>query len=91
MRRIFLAVIRAAWCSMLRPSGYDKGTADKIELTGPSIRLVPNAAPTLSMATHELATDAAKYGALSSLNGRLRVKWDVEATRGDGLVFGSNF
>jgi two-component sensor histidine kinase len=46
----------------LEPYGSDK----VIELTGPSIRLAPDAATALSMATHELATNAAKYGALSS-------------------------
>ena len=40
--------------------------------------MTPRGALTLSMVVHELATNAAKYGALSALDGRLRVRWTVE-------------
>lgn len=42
------------------------------------IRLGPNSAVTLVMALHELATNAAKYGALSNATGRVRISWHVE-------------
>jgi PAS domain S-box-containing protein len=49
----------------------------KIELRGPEIVLHPAAAQTLALALHELATNAAKYGALSTANGRLAVTWSA--------------
>jgi PAS domain S-box-containing protein len=47
----------------------------RIEVRGPDIVLHPSAAQTLALALHELATNAAKYGALSSPSGRLAVTW----------------
>src|SRR5581483_7778285 len=35
---------------------------------------------TLGMAIYELATNAAKYGALSSANGRVEVRWKLETS-----------
>jgi PAS domain S-box-containing protein len=49
--------------------------AANIELRGPEIVLHPSAAQTLALALHELATNAAKYGALSSSSGYLSVTW----------------
>ncbi|MDB5454621.1 MAG: sensor histidine kinase [Caulobacter sp.] len=51
----------------------------RIALSGPGLRLSPNAAVTLNMAFHELATNATKYGALSAPGGRVDVDWTVEA------------
>ncbi|MDG2523481.1 HWE histidine kinase domain-containing protein [Caulobacter segnis] len=48
---------------------------------GPEVHLAPNAAVTLSMVLHELATNAAKYGALSSHDGVVEVRWSVEGGR----------
>ncbi|WP_369060730.1 HWE histidine kinase domain-containing protein [Caulobacter sp. 73W] len=48
---------------------------------GPKIHLAPNAAVTLSMVFHELATNAAKYGALSTHGGLVDVRWSVEGER----------
>ncbi len=44
---------------------------------GPTISLDPNAVVTLSLALHELATNAAKYGALSKETGRIVVQWGL--------------
>ena len=46
------------------------------EITGPSVMLRPAAAQATAMALHELATNAAKHGALSSPQGRLSLRWD---------------
>ena len=46
-------------------------------LSGPPVRLSPRMALSLSMALHELATNAVKYGALSSLSGQVRIAWSV--------------
>ena len=51
----------------------------KITLTGPDICVDGQVAVALALALHELATNAAKYGALSTSAGLLRVDWQVSA------------
>ncbi|HEY0647359.1 PAS domain-containing sensor histidine kinase [Phenylobacterium sp.] len=67
----------------LRP--YDDPPGARIDLSGPTARLPPNVALALSMALHELATNAVKYGALSAAEGRVRVGWTM-AEGGKALV-----
>ncbi|HEY8572761.1 PAS domain S-box protein [Phenylobacterium sp.] len=50
-------------------------------VAGPDVALSPHTALALSMAFHELGTNAAKYGALSSPDGRISVHWNVERDR----------
>jgi PAS domain S-box-containing protein len=59
---------------------YRNDGGDKIETTGPDVSLQPTSAQTLTLALHELATNAAKYGALSSMSGRVRVSWNLMPT-----------
>ncbi len=54
---------------------YDR--LDHITLSGPDVHLPPKHALTLTLTLHELATNAAKYGALSAPSGRLDVSWTV--------------
>ena len=49
----------------------------RLMVEGPSILLAPNEAMTLSLAFHELATNAAKFGAISHPAGRINVNWSV--------------
>ncbi|MGZ8387368.1 MAG: HWE histidine kinase domain-containing protein [Rhodoplanes sp.] len=49
----------------------------RLELSGPSLVLKPNGAQDLGLVLHELATNASKYGALSTPNGRILVDWSV--------------
>jgi PAS domain S-box-containing protein len=49
----------------------------RVEITGADLRIGPKAAVSLSMALNELATNAAKYGALSREGGRVRIGWRV--------------
>lgn len=53
----------------------------RIERDGPDIELPPRMSLALSLALHELGTNAAKYGALSVPSGRVRVAWTVEDGR----------
>jgi PAS domain S-box-containing protein len=48
-----------------------------VHLSGPTVTLSPKAALTLGLAIHELATNAAKYGALSTDTGIVEVTWTV--------------
>ena len=54
--------------------------ADRVRLTfaGPDFRLQPKSAVALSMALHELGTNALKYGALSTESGRVALGWSTE-------------
>jgi PAS domain S-box-containing protein len=45
------------------------------ELSGPEVTVSPKAAEVLTLAVHELATNALKYGALASKNGKITVNW----------------
>jgi two-component sensor histidine kinase/DNA-binding response OmpR family regulator len=57
---------------------YRSGHADRIEISGPKVLLEPTKAQTLALALHELATNAAKYGALSSASGKLALRWELQ-------------
>jgi PAS domain S-box-containing protein len=50
----------------------------RFALEGPQVRLSPKQALAVSMALHELATNAVKYGALGKEAGRVRVEWRIE-------------
>jgi two-component sensor histidine kinase len=48
-----------------------------IKMNGPAFTLSSEAAVAFSLAAHELATNAIKYGALSNSGGALDIRWDV--------------
>lgn len=54
----------------------------RFELSGLAVRLSPKTALSLSMALHELATNAVKYGALSTPDGRIQIAWGVAPEAG---------
>jgi two-component system CheB/CheR fusion protein len=70
------------FATQLRP--YEVAGQERVRLSGPDILIAPNAAISLGMVAHELATNAAKYGALSAAEGRVSVGW--EAKGGDQPV-----
>ena len=47
----------------------------QFSISGPEVRLDPNAADLMSLVIHELATNAVKYGALSQPRAKISVKW----------------
>ncbi|OYW10280.1 MAG: hypothetical protein B7Z53_01345, partial [Rhodospirillales bacterium 12-71-4] len=50
---------------------------DRVSVEGPPLRVSAKAAVALGMAVHELATNAAKHGALSAAGGRVAITWSV--------------
>jgi PAS domain S-box-containing protein len=54
------------------------GAAGRVTASGPSLRLKPAAAQAIGMALHELATNAAKHGALSNLSGTITLDWQLD-------------
>lgn len=59
---------------------------ERIVIGGPEVRLSPTAAVTMTLAFHELATNAAKFGALSNPEGRVSVEWSIDDSRNGGVV-----
>lgn len=57
---------------------FGAGDAEQFETSGPVVRLNPTAAQTIGLALHELATNAAKYGALSVPDGYVRIEWSLD-------------
>ncbi len=57
---------------------YRTADAGRITASGPDVSLDPRTAQTLGLALHELSTNAAKYGALSDMSGRVKVAWDLQ-------------
>ncbi|MFZ1884932.1 MAG: PAS domain S-box protein [Rhodoplanes sp.] len=59
----------------------------RLQLNGPPLVLKPNGAQDLGLVLHELATNASKYGALSSPTGRVLVTWSVVIESTAAAVF----
>ncbi|WP_295814714.1 sensor histidine kinase [uncultured Nitratireductor sp.] len=51
---------------------------ERMKMSGPKFRLANQPAQTVGLAVHELATNAAKYGAFSTSTGRLEISWKVK-------------
>ena len=58
----------------------------RINWSGPALVLEAHAALHLALVLHELGTNARKYGALSTLHGRVSVNWEVHASGGRRLL-----
>lgn len=54
-----------------------------VTLEGPELRIAPSAAQSLSLAFHELTTNAVKYGALARAQGHLAITWAIRPATGD--------
>jgi two-component sensor histidine kinase/PAS domain-containing protein len=59
-------------------------SSPQLEIHGPEVTLVADASQAIGLALHELATNAVKYGALSSSQGHLSVSWAVDQPPGVG-------
>lgn len=54
---------------------------EHLRVSGPPVRLAPSPALMLSMVLHELATNAAKHGALANGSGRIAIEWEWLASK----------
>jgi PAS domain S-box-containing protein len=58
---------------------YSAAGEKRVRIDGPQVLLEPDTAQAVAVSLHELATNAAKYGALSTANGHVDLKWSHEA------------
>jgi PAS domain S-box-containing protein len=66
---------------ILQPFGLNDRRVTRFSMEGDDVRLQPKAALTLAMVFHELATNAAKHGALSNGDpGKIDIAWQIEPT-----------
>jgi PAS domain S-box-containing protein len=54
---------------------YSNTNSGRVDISGPPVFLKPESAQILALVLHELATNAAKYGALSQDSGKVRLTW----------------
>lgn len=76
------ADLRSLLAKEVEPFRCDGDDGARITLDGPRVALSPGAAQPLAMAVHELATSAAKHGALSKTGGRVLIAWRLEGPEG---------
>lgn len=65
---------------------YQSPDGAKVAIEGPPVSVGPRAAQTLALAIHELATNSAKYGALSKASGRVAVTFALKDEGGQDLL-----
>jgi len=59
---------------------------ERFQLRGPTVRLPPKTAIAVALAFHELATNAAKYGALSAASGQVDLAWTLSRAAEDQVL-----
>jgi PAS domain S-box-containing protein len=68
------ASLTAVAAEMARPHG----DRERFTIEGPEVHLAPETATAMALGLHELATNAAKYGALSTAEGRVSLTWALD-------------
>lgn len=71
---------------MVELKPYARREHDCMTITGPPVDLTPRQTISLGMVLHELATNSAKYGALSAPTGRISIIWKITANHGKDWV-----
>lgn len=74
------AALRDVVLEALTP--FDDVASGRFDISGEDVPLPSKAALAFSMAVHELATNAVKYGALSSSSGRVGISWHIQSSGG---------
>lgn len=64
-------IVRKELAPYVEPDGH------RVEMSGPEVGLAPNDALNFGLAIHELATNAAKYGALGPAGGKVLIDWSL--------------
>jgi PAS domain S-box-containing protein len=64
---------------------YSEQDKARVRIDGPQVLLEPNVAQAVAVTLHELATNAAKYGALSTVQGKVELQWS-HATDGQLIL-----
>jgi two-component sensor histidine kinase len=62
---------------------HESEVSGRFETGGPPVAVGPRVALSLALIVHELATNAVKYGALSSRDGKVRIRWTVDTVAGE--------
>jgi PAS domain S-box-containing protein len=65
---------------------YDDEAQKRVFISGPFVELPSEAAVPVGMAIHELTTNAAKHGALSTFGGKVDVRWSVKEPDGPRML-----
>ncbi|WP_052215195.1 PAS domain S-box protein [Belnapia sp. F-4-1] len=81
------ALLESELAAFLSATGTSAEGGQRAELNGPDILLPPASAQALSMALHELATNATKHGALSAPGGRISVSWRIAGESDRGVLW----
>ena len=82
LANVHTLVVNSGWTGaklrsivMQELSPYSQDGDGRAHIEGPLLLLEPDTAQAIAVTLHELATNAAKYGALSVSDGRVRVEW----------------
>ncbi|KQS89675.1 MULTISPECIES: GAF domain-containing protein [unclassified Rhizobium] len=60
------------------------GMSERFDISGPAFTFGPRSSLSLSLVLHELATNAVKYGSLSSPTGRVSIDWSIDGVGNEG-------
>lgn len=71
---------------VIATSTHAFGGEARISPVGPDLAVTPKAAVSIALALHELCTNAAKYGALSTPEGTVTIAWSVDPAAEDGAA-----